>query len=102
MSRVDGSAFPPFPSDADWWAASDALHRESDELPDQALWPLLAGDVLQSPSRERCMCGRSYDTDECERCQQYLAEFRQWDREQAKDRAARSGWRKPPQPEEAA
>lgn len=99
MSRDDGSAYPPFPSDADWWTVFDISHRESDEpwdFPnegdyDSALWPLLAGDVIQP----HCMCGRFSTVGECEECQKELALYRHWDEEDARNRRERSGWRKP-------
>jgi hypothetical protein len=87
MSRSDGAAYPPVPFDHDARVIRGASHWEDDEsiltpISDEqaralesALWPLLAGDVIQVPDPERAA--------------RYLAENEEMRREEEKEWRAR-------------
>lgn len=110
MSRSDGSARPPYPSDADHLAVVRAFLRR-DEYNDEAiLMPIsdeqmreledayardFAGDVIQ-PS---CMCGKWSSNGECLTCSRELEELERECREeqrQVNERKAWGGWKRPP------
>ena len=100
MSRSDGSAFSPYPSDADHHSINRLFHRESDELPDapeladyeEALWSLHAGEVIQS----HCMCGKWSSVGQCEDCQRSLAEMERDCADEERRRRDRAAWKKFP------
>lgn len=96
MSRSDASAWPNRPADGDVYGVRSHFRYENDEFPtnddaalEDAMWPLLAGEVIQP----RCMCGKWASVGECPDCQREIAQWEYEARQEEKHRRDREAWK---------